>query len=55
MNRWSTMQERVEDYLQARRALGYALHIEGQQLQRFACFAEQQGHYGTLTCDLAVA
>jgi integrase len=49
------MQERVEDYLQARRALGYALHIEGQQLQRFACFAEQQGHYGTLTCDLAVA
>jgi len=49
------MHERVEAYLQARRAMGYQLHIEGQQLQRFARFSEQQGHQGVLTLDLAVA
>lgn len=55
MNRWSSMSERVEDYLRARRALGYELRIEGEQLQRFARFAEQQAHRGVFALDLAVA
>jgi integrase len=55
MNGWTSMRERVDAYLQARRAMGYQLHIEGEQLQRFAQFADQQGHQGALTLDLAVA
>jgi integrase len=35
--------------------LGYKLSIEGDQLHRFAQFAEAQGHDGTLTVELAVA
>lgn len=46
MNRWLTMQERVADYLTVRRRLGFALRIEGEQLQRFASFADAQGHDG---------
>ena len=30
MNGWANMHERVEAYLQARRAMGYQLHIEGE-------------------------
>lgn len=55
MNRWLSMPERVEAYLCARRALGYQLRIEGEQLRRFAQFAEQQGHRGALTLELALA
>lgn len=55
MIKWSSMQERVESYLQARRSVGYILHIEGAQLQRFAGFADQRGHQGHITLDLAVA
>ncbi len=55
MNKWSSMQERVEAYLQVHRSVGYILRIEGQQLQSFACFADQRGHQGHITLDLAVA
>mgnify|MGYP001814028019 CR=1 FL=1 len=55
MSRWSTMQARVEDYLTTRRQLGYALVIEGEQLQRFARFADAQQHRGAITVELAVA
>lgn len=55
MSKWSSMQERVESYLQARRSVGYILHIEGAQLQRFASFADQRGHQGHITLDVAVA
>jgi integrase len=51
----ASMAERVAAYLGARRALGFALQIEGQQLERFACFADAQGHHGPLTLDLALA
>jgi integrase/recombinase XerD len=54
MSPWSSMPERVEAYLTARRRLGYALRIEGQQLKRFARFAEACGHRGALTLDLAL-
>jgi len=55
MSHWINMHERVEDYLTARRRLGYKLQIEGQELHRFARFAEQHGHSGALTIELAVA
>lgn len=55
MNKWSSMQERVESYLKARRSMGYILRIEGEQLLRFAGFADQRGHKGCITIDLAVA
>jgi integrase len=52
---FNSMPERVASYLRTRRALGFTLHIEGRQLARFAAFAEQQGHQGPLTLQLAVA
>lgn len=55
MTNWSTMHQRVAAYLRTRRALGFALSIEGQQLERFARFAEQRTHRGPLTLALAVA
>ncbi len=54
MSKWPNMLERVESYLQARRSVGYILHIEGAQLQRFASFADQRGHKGHITLNLAV-
>lgn len=44
----------VEAYVAHRRAMGYALKEEGKQLQQFAQFADQQGHPGPLTLELAV-
>lgn len=55
MNRWSTMQQRVADYLTTRRQLGFALRIEGEQLQRFARFADERSHRGAVTVELALA
>ena len=55
MSRWSTMRERVEVYLSTRSQLGYALRIEGEQLQRFARFADAQQHRGAITVELALA
>jgi integrase len=52
---WNTMTERVHAYLRSRRALGFVLQSGGQQLERFAAFAEQLGHQGPLTLELAVA
>jgi integrase len=54
MKRSDSMLTRVEDYLRYRRALGYALRIEGGMLLNFARFADKKGHRGPLTCDLAV-
>lgn len=54
MTHWSNMHERVAAYLRTRRALGFVLAIEGQQLERFARFAEQRAHQGPLTLALAV-
>ena len=48
-----TMTERVESYLEARR-LGFQLKIEGQELLRFAKFADESGHKGVITEELAL-
>lgn len=44
----------VEDYLVARRAMGFDLRGEGYQLRAFARFANGQGDAGTLTLDLVL-
>ena len=49
-----TMTQRVEEYLSYRRALGYQLHKEGQRLRSFARFAEEVGHHGPLTTEIAL-
>jgi integrase len=44
----------AEQYLAFRRKLGFALHIEGEQLLRFTRYAERIGHKGPLTVELAL-
>jgi len=55
MNIPTTMQDRVESYLTYRRQAGFSLTVDGQQLLRFARFADQSGHRGPLTLELAVS
>lgn len=54
MKRATSMPEKVERYLQLRRALGYQLRVEGRLLQQFAVFADAADHRGSLTTDLAL-
>jgi len=49
-----TMRVAVEQYLAARRKLGFALRIEGELLAEFVRFADESGHTGPLTTSLAV-
>ncbi|HEY5811139.1 MAG TPA: hypothetical protein VIT23_00615, partial [Terrimicrobiaceae bacterium] len=49
-----SMIAQVDDYLRYRRSLGYALRSEGGMLLNFARFADQCGHNGPLTRDLAI-
>jgi integrase len=49
-----TMLTRVKAYLRHRRALGYALRIEGDLLLDFARFADRCGHRGPPTKRLAL-
>jgi integrase len=51
----TTMTDRVADYLTYRRSLGYKLRIEGYLLKTFARFADESGHRGPLTVDLALS
>lgn len=55
MSKTATMRSLVESYLDCRRQAGFALQIEGQQLFRFAVFADQSEHVGPLTRELATA
>jgi integrase len=50
----ATMADRVDEYLVYRRALGYQIRIEGQLLQSFARYADESGHRGPLTIELAL-
>jgi integrase len=52
MSATTTMLDLVDEYLVARRSLGYALRIEGAQLRNFARFADTTGHHGPLTIAL---
>jgi integrase len=54
MKRNSPMVVLAQDYLGARRKLGFKLKIEGQQLLGFARFADGTHHTGPLTTELAL-
>lgn len=54
MTRWNNMREQVEEYLDARRRLGYQMKISGKQLLRFARFADMHESCKILTIDVAV-
>jgi integrase len=49
-----TMLSRVQAYLAYRRAFGFELQSEGNQLLNFARYADATGHRGALTTELAV-
>jgi len=50
-----SMQALVQEYLDERRCLGFALTISGAQLMAFAHFADRSGHRGPLTSAIAIA
>lgn len=54
MNPTATMVSLAEDYLAARRQMGFSLKPAGAQLLGFARFADKKGHRGPVTFDLAV-
>jgi len=45
---------KAEQYLEMRRKLGFAMRIEGEELLRFARYAEKMGHSGPLTLEIAL-
>lgn len=49
-----TMLSLAEDYLSERRALGFALRMEGHYITTFALFADERGHNGPLTNDIVL-
>lgn len=54
MKQASTMVSLVEGYLAARRQMGFALEIAGEQLLAFGRFADESGHRGSLTAELMI-
>lgn len=49
-----TMLSLAKDYLSERRALGFALRMQGHQITAFALFADERGHSGPLTSDIVL-
>lgn len=49
-----SMAERVEEYLTYRRALGYQVRTQGEMLRSFARFADETGHLGPMTTEIAL-
>jgi integrase len=54
MKKHPAMVNQVKDYLEHRRALGFALRVSGELLMKFARFVDRSGHHGPLTTDLAL-
>ena len=54
MKKHRTMLDRSKEYLEHRRALGFALKGSGTLLLQFARFADRSKHRGPLTADLAL-
>jgi integrase len=50
----TTMAALVDDYLVARRSVGFDLRVDERQLRAFARFADHAGHRGPITVALAV-
>lgn len=54
MIRSVTMLSRAETYLAYRRSLGFKLKTSGRQIISFARYADDKGHEGTLSSDIAL-
>lgn len=54
MTRSATMLSRAEAYLAYRRSLGFKLKIPGRQITSFAKYADDRGHEGALSSDIAL-
>jgi integrase len=54
MNQSCAMMALVDEYLEYRHRLGVRLHFEGWALRSFARYADDSGHRGPLTTELAV-
>ena len=54
MKQEPTMVSLIEDYLAARRQMGFALEIAGTQLLAFGHFADAAEYLGPVTADLMV-
>lgn len=54
MTRSETMLSRAEAYLAYRRSLGFKLRIPGRMITSFARYADNRGHDGALSSDLAL-
>ncbi|MFH1124412.1 MAG: tyrosine-type recombinase/integrase [Pseudomonadota bacterium] len=48
------MIQEAKNYLELRRMLGFAMRIEGEELLRFARYAERMGHTGPVTLQIAL-
>ena len=54
MTRSATMLSRAEAYLAYRRSLGFKLKIPGRQITSFAKYADDRGHEGALSSEIAL-
>ncbi|MBS0422321.1 MAG: tyrosine-type recombinase/integrase [Proteobacteria bacterium] len=54
MSAHCTMQDKVATYLRERHQAGYKMSVLGSQLRSFAHFADNRGHRGPLTVELAL-
>ncbi|MBO2535081.1 hypothetical protein [Rummeliibacillus suwonensis] len=43
----------IEEYISYKKALGYQIKIESQELRRFAAYTVSIGYEGSLTKDIA--
>lgn len=55
MTYWNSMTERVKEYLAVRRRLGYQLKVEGEELYRFASFADNDKKNKTISTELVIS
>jgi integrase len=54
MNNAHLITNQVEKYIKFKQSMGYQIKIESQELRRFAKFARENNHQGSLTIDLAL-
>ena len=54
MKNLKSMKQQVQEYLYYRRSLGFLLHIEGQELLKFATYVDNKRHVGPLTENIAI-
>ncbi len=54
MNSEHLISRQIEEYIAFKKALGFQITVESAELRRFAKYAEEQKHHGSLTVDLVL-